>query len=83
MEISRSDVQPNALTHGSIRPFSHHKSILGNISLLCFLLAGPSLVPLYYFISEFAPWDQGEHDSYGVVENSNSKPVNLIPMLRT
>ena len=23
------------------------------------------------------PWDQGEHDSYGVVENRNSDPVDI------
>ena len=24
------------------------------------------------------PWDEGERGSYGVVENRNSSPVNLI-----
>ena len=36
----------------------------------------------YYFFPALVffllPWDQGEHDSYSVVENRNSSPVNLI-----
>ena len=47
---------------------ARRKNRVENTKLLLF----PALV---FFV---LPWDQGEHDSYSVVENRNSSPVNLI-----